>query len=98
MKWLLIGAWVLGAALLAADVLVAPWVVRSEVVASLLSPGGLTLVRAAAALGYVALHLLAVFLGPALVLGAVVGLGVDLIQGRVGSSRTPSASAPEGPG
>lgn len=77
MTRLLIGSLCLGLALVLADVLIAPWVVRSEVVASLLSPGGLTLGRAVFAVGYVGLHVFAVFLGPALVVGASVGLLVD---------------------
>lgn len=77
-----------GALLLAADAALAPMVVRSEVVASLLSPGGLTLGRTVAALGYVALHVSAVFLGPALVIGATVGLLVDRLATREAGTAT----------
>lgn len=88
MRKLLLVVFALGLALLATDAVIAPWIVRSEVVASLLSPGGLTLGRAAAALGYVALHLTAVFLGPALVLGALAGLVVDRLATRAGGTAT----------
>lgn len=64
----------IGAGLLVAERLAAGWLVSQEIVARLLSPGGLDAVSALAALGWVGLRLLSLTVGAGCVAGGLVAM------------------------
>lgn len=85
--WLVAG--LIGALMLVGQALLARVVADTGLVASLLSPGGLTIGRAALAVGFVGLRLVGVLVGPGMIAGAVVD---RLVNPPIpsGSGRTPS--------
>lgn len=83
--WLVAGA--LGAVMFVAQAVLGRFVADSGLVASLLSPGGLTLGRAALAVAFVGLRVVGVLVGPGMIVGAIVD---RLVIRAPTTTRTPS--------